>query len=54
MARPTRLRYLNISQNAFETFPDTIVGMAGLIELRANDNRLTVLPAAISGLARLR
>jgi hypothetical protein len=54
LMRLKRLRYLNISENAFEVLPESVTGMFGLIELRATDNRLTYLPPAISRLTRLR
>jgi Leucine-rich repeat (LRR) protein len=54
LARLTRLRYLNISQNAFEALPESICAMTGLIELRASDNRLKSLPDSLGGLSRLR
>ena len=52
--RLKKLRYLNISENAFEEFPESVCGMASLIELRASDNKLTSLLDSIGPLARLR
>jgi Leucine-rich repeat (LRR) protein len=52
--RLTKLRYLNISENGFEVLPECVCGMAGLIELRATDNKLISLPDGISRLTRLR
>jgi len=49
--RATRLRYLNISENAFEVWPEAVSCMKGLIELRATDNPLAALPDSIAGLA---
>lgn len=54
LQRLTRLRYLNISQNAFEEFPECVCGMTSLIELRVSDNPLTALPEALGRLAQLR
>ena len=54
LTRLDKLRYLNISQNAFEILPEAVTGMVGLIELRVTDNRLTSLPPSIARLARLR
>ncbi len=50
----TRLRYLNISENAFEVFPECIPQMSRLLELRVTDNELRSLPASIGRLSRLR
>ena len=49
-----RLRYLNISENAFEIFPEVVTAMRGLIELRVTDNRLNELPSSIAQLKSLR
>jgi len=54
LAKLTKLRYLNISENAFEAWPESISGMKSLIELRATDNRLTSIPDSVGRLARLR
>jgi hypothetical protein len=40
LGRLDRLRYLNISENAFDALPEAITAMTGLIELRVTDNRL--------------
>ena len=37
LERLTKLRYLNISENAFEIWPESVCGMASLSELRASD-----------------
>ena len=42
LARLQRLRYLNISENAFEAFPEVVTKMRGLIELQLTDNFLTI------------
>jgi Leucine-rich repeat (LRR) protein len=52
--RLTQLRYLNISQNAFDTFPECVSGMASLVELRVSDNCLSSLSDSIGSLSRLR
>ena len=52
--RLARLRYLNISENAFEVWPESITGMKSLIELRASDNRLTLLPDSVGRVALAR
>ncbi|WP_307627477.1 leucine-rich repeat domain-containing protein [Streptomyces turgidiscabies] len=39
----TRLRYLNVSENTLTVLPEAIGRMAGLIELRAQHNRLTTV-----------
>jgi Leucine-rich repeat (LRR) protein len=54
LERLTNLRYLNISENAFEVLPECICGMASLIELRISENRLMSLPDSIGRLSRLR
>jgi Leucine-rich repeat (LRR) protein len=54
LARLTKLRYLNISQNAFEEFPKCVCDMASLIELRVSDNALISLPDSLGRLSRLR
>jgi Leucine-rich repeat (LRR) protein len=54
LSRLQRLRYLDISENAFEIFPEVVTTMRGLIELRVTDNHLTELPAPISRLTNLR
>ena len=50
----SKLRYLNISENAFEIFPDCVCGMASLIELRASDNAFISLPDSVGRLSGLR
>ena len=54
LSRLQRLRYLNISENAFEVFPEVVTTMRSLIELRVTGNRLTELPPSISQLTSLR
>ena len=54
LARLTRLRYLNISENAFEVWPESISFMTSLIELRVSSNRLASLPDSVVHLTRLR
>ena len=54
LERLTKLRYLNISENAFEIFPECVCGMANLIELRVSDNALSSLPQSVARLSRLR
>ena len=54
MGRLTRLRYLNMSENAFRALPECICRMTGLIELRTSDNQLATLPDSICQLSRLR
>lgn len=54
LGRLQRLRYLNISRNAFEVFPEVVATMRSLVELRVADNRLTELPPSISRLTNLR
>lgn len=54
LERLTRLRYLNIGENAFDVLPDCVCGMASLIELRVSGNRLTSLPTSVGRLSRLR
>ena len=39
LGRLTKLRYLNISENAFEAFPECVCSMSSLMELRISDNR---------------
>jgi Leucine-rich repeat (LRR) protein len=39
LMRLDRLRYLNISENAFEVLPEAVTGMFGLIELRVFSQR---------------
>src|SRR5208282_5344010 len=54
LERLTKLRYLNISGNAFEVFPECVSRMASLIELRASDNPMTALPDLVGQLSALR
>lgn len=54
LGRLTKLRYLNIGENAFRALPESIFSMTSLIELRASDNRLASLPDSLGRLARLR
>jgi Leucine rich repeat len=54
LGRLGRLRYLNISENAFKMLPECICNMKGLIELRLSDNHLTELPETIGQLSELR
>lgn len=54
LERLTKLRYLNISQNAFRVLPECVCRMAGLVELRASGNQLASLPASVGNLSRLR
>ena len=51
LSRLNRLRYLNLSENAFETLAECFTEMSGLIELRATDNPLVRLPDSIRGSA---
>jgi Leucine-rich repeat (LRR) protein len=44
LGRLALLRYLNISQNLFEELPACVQAMTGLLELRAEGNRLAVFP----------
>jgi Leucine-rich repeat (LRR) protein len=53
LGRLSRLRYLNIGQNAFTELPPAVCNMGALVELRAEDNRLTSLPD-LAALSRLR
>ena len=50
----TKLRYLNIGDNAFDVLPESICAMANLMDLRASGNRLSALPDSIGLLSRLR
>jgi Leucine-rich repeat (LRR) protein len=47
LARLTRLRYLNIGDNAFTTLPDVVRALEALVELRADGNQLACLPQGI-------
>jgi Leucine-rich repeat (LRR) protein len=53
-ANLSRLRYLNISENAFEIFPECVSRMSSLLELRISDNQLQQLPSSVGHLSRLR
>jgi Leucine-rich repeat (LRR) protein len=52
LARLTRLHYLNMSENAFEVFPECVSSMSSLIELRASDNYLASVPDSVGRLSR--
>jgi len=54
LGRLKRLRYLNITENAFENLPECVCGMQGLIELRASNNPLATLPDSVQQLTALR
>jgi len=49
-----KLRYLNLSENAFSTFPEPVCCLCALIELRITDNQITAFPACIEQLSCLR
>jgi Leucine rich repeat len=49
-----KLRYLNISENAFSALRESVCSMSSLIELRVTDNQLPALPDCIAQLSRLR
>src|ERR1700722_18639892 len=54
LSRLQRLRYLNISENPFEAFPEVVTTMRSCIQLRLPDNRRTDLPPSIPRLTILR
>jgi Leucine-rich repeat (LRR) protein len=47
LGRLTWLRYLNLSENAFDELSAAVTSMQDLMEVRVTDNRLTELPPAI-------